>query len=192
MDDGLEIRKAAFECMYTLLETSVDRIDVGAFVQHLVDGLKDVYDIKMLCHLMLVRLSNISGPGLLEGIGLCTSLFRRLFLLSWFAQYFFVLIWACFFLHFSALDSLIEPLKMTVTARVKDSAVKQEVDRNEELIRSALRAVACLAKYDCSLLLFFLALVSLSLVLSGLLLWGRIVCYCAFLWVLAMCGCCCW
>lgn len=39
-----------------------------------------------------------------------------------------------------------EPLQATVTKKVKTDAVKQEVDRNEDMIRSALRAIHSLAK----------------------------------------------
>ena len=34
MDDGLDLRKAAFECMYTLLDTCVDRLDIFEFLSH--------------------------------------------------------------------------------------------------------------------------------------------------------------
>ena len=47
VDDGLDLRKAAFECMYTLLDTCVDRLDVFEFLSHVQDGLKDHYDIKV-------------------------------------------------------------------------------------------------------------------------------------------------
>ena len=47
VDDGLDLRKAAFECMYTLLDTCVDRIDIFEFLSHVQDGLKDHYDIKV-------------------------------------------------------------------------------------------------------------------------------------------------
>lgn len=40
MDDGLDLRKAAFECMYTLLEKCLERIDVLEFLDHVEDGLK--------------------------------------------------------------------------------------------------------------------------------------------------------
>jgi len=106
VDDGLEIRKAAFETMYTLLDTCLDRVSVGAFVSNLVDGLKDHYDIKMLAHLMLIRLSALSGGALLEG-----------------------------------LDQLVEPMRETVTSKPKEGAVKQDMERNDELIRSCLRAI---------------------------------------------------
>jgi len=111
VDDGLEIRKAAFETMYTLLDTCLDRVNVPAFIANLVDGLKDQYDIKTLAHLMLIRLAALAGPALLEG-----------------------------------LDQLVEPLRATVATKPKEGAVKQEVERNEELIRSSLRAIAAITR----------------------------------------------
>eukprot|EP01089_Gocevia_fonbrunei_P000539 TRINITY_DN10551_c0_g1_i1.p1 TRINITY_DN10551_c0_g1~~TRINITY_DN10551_c0_g1_i1.p1 ORF type:complete len:321 (-),score=110.51 TRINITY_DN10551_c0_g1_i1:65-1027(-) len=110
VDTGLENRKAAFECMYTLLETCIDKIDISTFIEHVVNGLADTYDIKLLCQLMLVRLAQAAGPALL-----------------------------------TSLDSLVEPFKKTITTKVKESAVQQEVEKNEELIRSALRAIAAIA-----------------------------------------------
>ncbi|KYR00775.1 HEAT repeat-containing protein [Tieghemostelium lacteum] len=112
VDDGIEIRKTAFECMYTLLDTSIDKIDIPAFIAAIADGLKDTqYDIKLLCHLMIVRLSQSNGPALLEG-----------------------------------LISLIEPLRLTLVQKVGDTAVKQQVERNEECVRSALRAIAAISR----------------------------------------------
>lgn len=49
VDDGLDIRKAAFECMYTLLDSCLDRLDIFEFLNHVEDGLKDHYDIKVSC-----------------------------------------------------------------------------------------------------------------------------------------------
>jgi cullin-associated NEDD8-dissociated protein 1 len=42
------------------------------------------------------------------------------------------------------LDKLVEPLKSTVTTKVKANAVKQEYEKQDELKRSAMRAVAAL------------------------------------------------
>lgn len=50
VDDGLDLRKAAFECMYTLLDSCLDRIDIFTFLNHVEDGLKDHYDIKVQTH----------------------------------------------------------------------------------------------------------------------------------------------
>jgi cullin-associated NEDD8-dissociated protein 1 len=52
VDDGLDLRKAAFECMYTLLETCLDRLDIFEFLNHVEDGLRDHYDIKVWALLM--------------------------------------------------------------------------------------------------------------------------------------------
>eukprot|EP00741_Cyanophora_paradoxa_P025544 tig00000383_g24650.t1 len=111
VDDGLEIRKAAFECMDTLLDSCLDRLDTHPFLARIVEGLRDHYDIKVLCHLMLQKLATAAPSAVL-----------------------------------AALDSLVDPLKETVTASVKENAVKQELERNEDVIRSALRAVDALAR----------------------------------------------
>ncbi|XP_060552206.1 cullin-associated NEDD8-dissociated protein 1-like [Ruditapes philippinarum] len=109
LDDGLDIRKAAFECMYTLLDSCLDRIDIFEFLNHVEDGLKDHYDIKMLTYLMLVRLSHLCPSAVLQ-----------------------------------RLDRLVEPLRATCTTKVKANSVKQEFEKQDELKRSAMRAVAAL------------------------------------------------
>jgi len=109
VDDGLDIRKAAFECMYTLLDSCLDRIDIFEFLKHVEDGLNDHYDIKMLTYLMLVRLAHLCPNAVLQ--------------------------------H---LDRIIEPLRATCTTKVKANSVKQEFEKQDELKRSALRAVAAL------------------------------------------------
>lgn len=66
VDDGLDIRKAAFECMYTLLDSCLDRIDIFEFLNHVEGGLKDHYDIKMLTYLMAARLAQICPGAVLQ------------------------------------------------------------------------------------------------------------------------------
>lgn len=109
VDDGLDLRKAAFECMYTLLETCLDRLEIFEFLNHVEDGLKDHYDIKMLTFLLLVRLSHLRPNALLQRI-----------------------------------DKLIEPLRSTVQSKTKANSVKQEYEKQDELKRSAMRAIAAL------------------------------------------------
>ena len=48
------------------------------------------------------------------------------------------------FFSFEDLDRIIEPLRTTVQAKVKAYSVKQEFEKQDELKRSALRAVAAL------------------------------------------------
>nr|CAI5840813.1 unnamed protein product [Callosobruchus analis] len=109
VDDGLDIRKAAYECMYTLLDSCLDKVDIFEFISHVETGLKDHYDIKMLTYLMVARLSQIC-PGAV----------------------------------FQMLDKLVEPLRATLTMKVKANSVKQEYEKQDELKRSAMRAVAAL------------------------------------------------
>jgi hypothetical protein len=55
------------------------------------------------------------------------------------------------------MDALVDPLEKSVTNKTKPDAVKQEVDRNEDMIRSALRAIDSLnrIKYVTLKLTFF-------------------------------------
>ncbi|CAJ1940461.1 unnamed protein product [Sphenostylis stenocarpa] len=110
VDDGLELRKAAFECVDTLLDSCLDQVNPSSFiVPYLKSGLDDHYDVKMPCHLILSKLSDKCPSAVL-----------------------------------AVLDSLVDPLQKTINFKPKQDAVKQEVDRNEDMIRSALRAIASL------------------------------------------------
>ncbi|GER38942.1 cullin-associated NEDD8-dissociated protein 1 [Striga asiatica] len=119
VDDGLELRKAAFECVDTLLDSCLDQVNPSSFiVPYLLSGLEDHYDVKMPCHLILSKLADKCPSAVL-----------------------------------AVLDSLVDPLQKTINFRPKQDAVKQEVDRNEDMIRSALRAIASLNHMsggDCS------------------------------------------
>lgn len=48
------------------------------------------------------------------------------------------------FFFSTRLERLVEPLRTTVTTRVKANSVKQEYEKQDELKRSAMRAVAAL------------------------------------------------
>ncbi|XP_071406265.1 cullin-associated NEDD8-dissociated protein 1-like isoform X1 [Pithys albifrons albifrons] len=109
VDEGLDVRKAAFECMYTLLESCLDRLDIYEYLNHVEDGLKDHYDIRMLTFLMLARLSTLCPSAVLQ-----------------------------------RLERLVEPLRATCSTKVKAGSVKQEFEKQDELKRSAMRAVAAL------------------------------------------------
>lgn len=119
VDDGLELRKGAFECVDTLLDSCLDQIDCSSFITpYLLSGLSDHYDVKMPCHLILSKLAEKCGSAVL-----------------------------------AVLDALVEPLEKTVTNKTKQDAVKQEVDRNEDMIRSALRSIDSLNRIsggECS------------------------------------------
>lgn len=120
VDDGLELRKAAFECVDTLLDNCLDQVNPSSFIiPYLKSGLDDHYDVKMPCHLILSKLADKCPSAVL-----------------------------------AVLDSLVDPLQKTISFKPKQDAVKQEVDRNEDMIRSALRAIASLNRIsggDCSI-----------------------------------------
>ena len=40
------------------------------------------------------------------------------------------------------LDAMCDPLRLTLTAVLKDNAVQQQIERHHELLRSAMRAVS--------------------------------------------------
>lgn len=47
-----------------------------------------------------------------------------------------------------------DPLQKTINFRTKQDAVKQEVDRNEDMIRSALRTIASLNRIRYAKILY--------------------------------------
>ena len=51
-----------------------------------------------------------------------------------------------------------DPLQKTINFKPKQDAVKQEADRNEDMIRSTLRAIASLNRIRLSSLLYRVAL----------------------------------
>ncbi|VDN06172.1 unnamed protein product [Thelazia callipaeda] len=75
VDDGLDLRKSAFECMYTLLETCLERLDIFEFITHMENGLKDHHDVKLLSYLMLARLASLCPSQVLQRLdSLCEPL----------------------------------------------------------------------------------------------------------------------
>ncbi|KAF2734509.1 TIP120-domain-containing protein [Polyplosphaeria fusca] len=59
VDDGLEIRKSAYETLYALIETAFARlspIELSDCFDRIVAGISDEHDIRILCNLMLTKL----------------------------------------------------------------------------------------------------------------------------------------
>ncbi|KAG2500009.1 hypothetical protein HYH03_002291 [Edaphochlamys debaryana] len=110
IDDGLELRKAAFECLDILADSCRYRLEPGPFLAALESGLGDHADVKMPCHATLSKLA-ATDPGAV----------------------------------LAASERLVPPLERTLTTRLKSDAVKQEIDRHEDMLRSCLRCVDALA-----------------------------------------------
>ncbi|CAE6372038.1 unnamed protein product [Rhizoctonia solani] len=61
VDDGLEARRTAYETMYTLLDTSLSKLGLDEFLTIVLRGLSDESnEVKVLCHMMLHRLSQVA------------------------------------------------------------------------------------------------------------------------------------
>ncbi|TKA29156.1 hypothetical protein B0A50_03666 [Salinomyces thailandicus] len=62
VDDGLEMRKSAYETLYALLESpaSRSRIDMNSYYDRVIAGLADEHEIKILCSLVLLKLLEIA------------------------------------------------------------------------------------------------------------------------------------
>ena len=121
VDDGLDLRKAAFECLDTLLERREGRGFVDdavarrapGVVAAAVSGLGDAYDVKMTAHRVVEALAT-RGATTREALA-------------------------------ARLGDVAEPMRKTLAAKLKSDAVKQEMDRAEDLKRSCLRAMSAVA-----------------------------------------------
>lgn len=109
VDDGLDVRKSAYEVLYALLEIAYPNLDILSLISRVVDGLKDDREIFSLCTLMLKKLLKSEKP----------EIERRL-------------------------DAIAESLRTIFGVKLKDNAVKQEVEKQEEAIRGALRVCVML------------------------------------------------
>ncbi|KAI1214570.1 TIP120-domain-containing protein [Annulohypoxylon truncatum] len=111
VDDGLEVRKSAYETLYALMETAFSRISSLEFYDRIIAGLNDENDIRSLCNLMLSKLIVIDPE----------ETTRRL-------------------------DTVAECYRKTLSTKLRDGAVKQEVEKQEEAIKSVLRVTLLLVE----------------------------------------------
>ncbi|KAL8770901.1 MAG: hypothetical protein Q9209_003552 [Squamulea sp. 1 TL-2023] len=56
VDDGLEVRKSAYETLYALMEGAYSRIRPVDMFERILAGLEDEHEIEVLCNLMLTKL----------------------------------------------------------------------------------------------------------------------------------------
>ncbi|KAI8960095.1 TIP120-domain-containing protein [Daldinia sp. FL1419] len=111
VDDGLEVRKSAYETLYALMETAFSRVSSLEFYDRIIAGLNDENDIRSLCNLMLSKLIVIDPE----------ETTRRL-------------------------DTIAECYRKTLSTKLKDGAVKQEVEKQDEAIKSVLRVTLLLVE----------------------------------------------
>ncbi|VDL66138.1 unnamed protein product [Nippostrongylus brasiliensis] len=76
VDDGLDLRKSAFECMYTLLESCLEKLEIFEFINYVENGLRDMHhDIRLLSYLMLMKLALLCPNQLVQRLRIF-ALFR--------------------------------------------------------------------------------------------------------------------
>lgn len=69
IDDGLELRKSAFECLDTILDQFKSRIDPNKFIAQIPHGLSDENpDIKILTYLIVIKVAARFPTDLLSAI----------------------------------------------------------------------------------------------------------------------------
>jgi len=122
VDDGLELRIAAFECLDTALDVCIDKVEPHSFVTSLasfneqnkaVGGLTDEIDVKMICQLLLIKAADIFPAAVIAGM-----------------------------------DAICSGFADTIKTKPKASDVPTEVQRNEDCLKSVFRAVLILRGLD--------------------------------------------
>eukprot|EP00189_Rhodosorus_marinus_P013012 CAMPEP_0184746844 /NCGR_PEP_ID=MMETSP0315-20130426/9347_1 /TAXON_ID=101924 /ORGANISM="Rhodosorus marinus, Strain UTEX LB 2760" /LENGTH=1290 /DNA_ID=CAMNT_0027219587 /DNA_START=130 /DNA_END=4002 /DNA_ORIENTATION=- len=112
-DDGLDIRKAAFVLMSSVLARAPRLLDVSAYTELLASGLTDDTEVRVLAQLGLIDI--LRSPYAL-GVLPC-------------------------------LGKIVEALTQVLSAKVKENAVVQEIERHEESLRGALRVVYAMEQF---------------------------------------------
>ncbi|KAK4142310.1 armadillo-type protein [Dichotomopilus funicola] len=111
IDDGLDVRKAAYETLYALMETAFSRVSIIDLYDRIVAGLVDDNDIRALCNLMVSKLVYLDAD----------ETVRRL-------------------------DSIAGGFRKTLSHKLKDNAVKQEIEKQAEANKSVLRLTLLLGE----------------------------------------------
>ncbi|SPO27611.1 related to Cullin-associated NEDD8-dissociated protein 1 [Ustilago trichophora] len=104
-DDGLDLRKNAYETMYQLLDSLWSRLHLPDYLDRVIAGLSDSDDgIKTLCYLMIIKLVELRSSAVRGVLG-------------------------------ARLEELAEPVGATLRSKLKETATKQEIEKQAELQR---------------------------------------------------------
>ncbi|KAK4645966.1 hypothetical protein QC761_206230 [Podospora bellae-mahoneyi] len=109
IDDGLEVRKVAYETLYALMETAFSRISIIDLYDRIIAGLSDEHDIRALCNLIVSKLVYLDSA----------ETIRRL-------------------------DPIAAAFRATLSTKLKNTAVKQEIEKQAEANRAVLRVTLLL------------------------------------------------
>ncbi|KAI6245159.1 Cullin-associated NEDD8-dissociated protein 1, C-terminal part [Erysiphe necator] len=109
IDDGLEVRKSAYETLYSLMDIAFSRLSILTFYDRILAGLRDQHEIRALCNLILTKLLVLDPE----------ETARRL-------------------------DSIADAFRSILSVKLKDNAVKQEIEKQEEAVKGVLRVTLLL------------------------------------------------
>lgn len=107
VDDGLELRKSAYETLYALIESAFSRLsptDLSDCFDRIIAGIGDENDIRILCNLMLTKLM-VTAPEQTH----------------------------------SRLHSIAENFRAVLVTKPKENAVKQEIEKLQEVSKGVLK-----------------------------------------------------
>lgn len=111
VDDGLEVRKNAYETVYSLMETAPTRIDTPRVYDRVVAGVTDDRSIQTLCNLMITKLAVTEAD----------QTARRL-------------------------DDIATQFTAVVAVKLKENAVRQEVEKADEAKKAVMKVALELLK----------------------------------------------
>lgn len=115
-DDGLDLRKNAYETMYQLLDSLWSRLHLPDYLDRVIAGLSDSDDgIKTLCYLMIIKLVELRSSVVRTVLG-------------------------------ARLEELAEPVGATLRSKLKDTATKQEIEKQVELQRFIYKMLVVLTR----------------------------------------------
>ncbi|ETS61875.1 cullin-associated nedd8-dissociated protein 1 [Moesziomyces aphidis] len=115
-DDGLDLRKNAYETMYQLLDSLWSRLDMAAYIDRVVAGLADSDDgIKTLCYLMVIKLVELGSPVVRSVLA-------------------------------GRLEEIADPVGATLRSKLKETATKQEIEKQGELQRFIYRMLVVVTR----------------------------------------------
>ncbi|MCJ1308932.1 hypothetical protein MMC25_002587 [Agyrium rufum] len=119
VDDGLDLRKSAYDTLNALLSTSSLHVSPGELYARIIPGLADDHEIKLLCLLMTNKLLVVAPEETQR-----------------------------------QLDPLAEKFRAIIATKPKDNAVKQDIEKAQEVNKSvlqlSLKMMAELGKADAA------------------------------------------
>ncbi|KAK2748150.1 hypothetical protein FQN57_001275 [Myotisia sp. PD_48] len=104
VDDGLELRKSAYETLYTCLDMAFSAVNPPEVFDRILAGIEDEQDIRTLCNLMISKMIVLAPEETMSHLNSFSSRFR-----------------------------------LVLSAKLKDSAVKQEVEKAQEASMGVLK-----------------------------------------------------